>query len=369
MTCPDKANPFELLQSEGKSGITPLAWSGKRLHLLDQRRLPFEETWISYDTAGDVAQAIRDMVVRGAPAIGIAAAFAMVLSVKKAVSSHQIQGFSFNFEKFEKDAESLRSSRPTAVNLAWAVDRMFRTASGAVGRPVLEILALCECEATAIWMEDIQANLNMGRLGADLIPNEGGVLTHCNAGALATGGYGTALGVIRAAVTQGKKISVFADETRPWLQGSRLTAWELIRDHIPVTLIADSAAAALMAQGEIRAVIVGADRIAANGDVANKIGTYGLACLARAHSIPFYVAAPCSTIDRATASGDLIPIEERDPSEITRCVGLSVAPEGVQARNPVFDVTPAPLISAIITERTVLTAPYETAIPSLFKRP
>jgi methylthioribose-1-phosphate isomerase len=321
--------------------VTPLRWDGTSLFLLDQRLLPREETWLECRNATEVAEAIRTMVVRGAPAIGVSAAFGMAMAARSG-------------EDPGAAAEVLKSSRPTAVNLAWAVDRMLRHD----GDPV--------AEAERILEEDVAANMRMGRYGAELLGQKSTVLTHCNAGALATGGYGTALGVIRAAVESGRSVAVFADETRPYLQGARLTAWELQRDGIDVTLITDNMAGHFFQQGKFDAVIVGADRIAANGDTANKIGTYTVAVLANAHGVPFYIAAPVSTIDPACPTGAEIPIEERSALEVTEINGSRVAPEGVAVRHPAFDVTPARLITGIITERGVLHPPYTEAIRNLF---
>ena len=302
------------------------------LSLLDQRLLPREERWIECRTASDVAEAIRTMVVRGAPAIGVAAAYGMAMATDLASA-----------------AAELKAARPTAVNLAWAVDRMLR-ASGGVA------------EAEAIHREDVEANMRIGAYGAALLGHSSTVLTHCNAGALATAGYGTALGVIRAAVERGQRVAVYADETRPYLQGARLTAWELQRDGIDVTLITDSMSGHFFQQGAFDAVIVGADRIAANGDTANKIGTYTVAVLASAHEVPFYVAAPLSTIDPHCPDGAAIPIEERSAEEVVDIFGARVAPDGISVRHPAFDVTPARLITAIITDRGVLRPPYDEAI-------
>jgi methylthioribose-1-phosphate isomerase len=321
--------------------VTPLRWNGHTLSLLDQRLLPREEVWLEYHTASEVADAIRDMVVRGAPAIGVSAAFGMAMAARQGADLHAA-------------AAALKQARPTAVNLAWAVDRMLR-ASGDL-----------TLEAERILTEDVAANRKMGEYGAQLLGARSTVLTHCNAGALATGGYGTALGVIRAAVEGGKHVAVFADETRPYLQGARLTAWELQRDGIDVTLITDSMSGHFFQQGTFDAVIVGADRIAANGDAANKIGTYTVAVLANAHGVPFYVAAPVSTIDPHCPTGAEIPIEERSAQEVTDILGSRMAPEGIHVRHPAFDVTPARLITAIITERGVLRAPYGDAIRELF---
>lgn len=316
--------------------VTPLRWDGNVLSLLDQRLLPREEKWIDCRTASEVAEAIRTMIVRGAPAIGVSAAYGMAMAAR--------QG-----EDLVTTAAMLKSARPTAVNLAWAVDRMF----DAGGDTAL---------AERIHRDDVEANRRMGRYGAELLGERATVLTHCNAGALATAGYGTALGVIRAAVEAGKRIAVFADETRPYLQGARLTAWELQRDDIDTTLITDNMSGHFFQQGAFDAVIVGADRIAANGDTANKIGTYTLAVLAHAHGVPFYVAAPVSTIDPHCPNGAAIPIEERSAQEVVEVFGARVAPEGIAVRHPAFDVTPARLITAIICEQGVLRAPYEEAI-------
>jgi methylthioribose-1-phosphate isomerase len=318
--------------------VEPIRWRGDALELLDQRRLPREMVYVTCRDAHEVARAIHDMLVRGAPAIGVAAAYGMALAAMRG-------------DDLRITAEELRAARPTAVNLGWAVERMLR-ARGDVA------------EAEAIFREDLDANHRIGRFGAELLGARATVLTHCNAGALATAGYGTALGVIRAAVEQGKQIAVFTDETRPYLQGARLTAWELQQDGIDVTLITDSMAGHFFQQQRFDAVIVGADRIAANGDTANKIGTYTLAVLAQAHGVPFYVAAPWSTVDPAMPSGASIPIEERSASEVTDIAGTRIAPDGITVRHPAFDVTPANLITAIITDRGVLRAPYEEAIRS-----
>ncbi len=355
-------DPVELLSAKGGSSVVPLRWQGGNLYLLDQRLLPYEEVWLQYSRPEQVACAITDLVVRGAPAIGITAALGMVLAAMCLKEEKE----DLLRDKWLGHAERMISARPTAVNLAWAVKRMKRafdvfmeesSTSGLSG-----LVKRLEREAMSIWLEDVRANLTMGDHGQALFPEEGGVLTHCNAGALATGGYGTALGVIRAAIANGKKIHVVADETRPWLQGARLTAYELAKDHIPVTLTVDSASGLLMRKGMIRAVIVGADRIAANGDVANKIGTYNVAELARANGIPFFVAAPTSTLDLDTPGGDEIPIEERPPEEITTIAGKIFTVPEARVYNPVFDITPNNLISAIITEKGVLTPPYGPAI-------
>ena len=321
--------------------VEPIRWQDNKLHLLDQRKLPREVVWVICSDGAEVARAIRDMVVRGAPAIGVAAAFGIALAALRG-------------DDLRAAAAELRSARPTAVNLAWAVDRMMGIARL---RPA-DLVA----EAQKMFAEDVAANRRIGRFGAELLGPSNTVLTHCNAGALATAGYGTALGVIRAAAESGKRIAVFAGETRPYLQGARLTAWELQQDGIDVTLITDNMSGHFFQQGRFDAVIVGADRIAANGDAANKIGTYTLAVLAKAHGVPFYVAAPISTVDIATPDGAAIPIEERSALEVTSIGGVSIAPEGVAVRHPAFDVTPAALITAIITDRGVLRAPYEEAI-------
>jgi len=315
--------------------VQPIRWRGDRLELLDQRLLPEKTEYLACRSAEEVAQAIRDMVVRGAPAIGCAAAFGVVLS-NGSPAAYEVLG----------------KSRPTAVNLFWALERMKKAKD-------------LEAEARAIFEEDLAANRAIGRLGAELIRERSRVMTHCNTGALATAGYGTALGVIRA--SKDKNISVIANETRPYLQGARLTAWELVQEGIPCTLITDSMAGHLMSKGEVDVVIVGADRIAANGDVANKIGTYPLAVLAKRHGIPFYVAAPCSTFDPKIPDGSRIPIEERPADEVTGYRGARWAPQGVSVRNPAFDVTPAELITGIICERGIASPPYRESIAALTK--
>jgi methylthioribose-1-phosphate isomerase len=317
------------------------------VRLLDQRRLPAEEAWLDLAGSDEVARAIRDLVVRGAPAIGVAAAYALAAEARRGAGVTQLR----------EAAERLMRARPTAVNLAWAVRRMLRR----VGLGADELLA----EAHAIRDEDEAACRRIGALGAPLLPPSARVLTHCNAGALATAGYGTALGVVRAAVEAGNPVTVFADETRPFLQGARLTAWELHRDGIPVTILTDGMAGWLMAKGEIACVVVGADRIAANGDVANKIGTYSLAVLAGHHNLPFYVAAPWSTVDLETPDGAAIPIEERGGDEVLTLAGQRIAPAGVPARYPAFDVTPAALVSAIVTERGVVRRPFDAGLRAL----
>lgn len=324
-----------------------LSEGADRVFMLEQRALPGSEIYVELHDATEVAQAIRAMVVRGAPAIGIAAAYGLVLAAREA----QGLGAEGYLEAMRRAGEVLNAARPTAVNLAWAVRRALAEAERHAGEPGDVRLRRMIDLARAIHLEDLEACRAMGRVGALRLPDEGTVLTHCNTGALATGGYGTALGVIRAAAEAGKKIRVLADETRPYLQGARLTAWELHKDGIPVEVITDSMAAFYMRRGEVKAVIVGADRIARNGDFANKIGTYGLACVSRMHNVPFYVAAPWSTVDLNTPDGASIPIEERSREEVARIGGQLFIPEGVGARHPAFDVTPAELVTAIFTER------------------
>jgi len=338
--------------------LETLKWTESGVLFIDQTRLPTEEIWVNCPTYEAVADAIRTMIVRGAPAIGVAAAMGIALGARD-LDVTSISEFRNGFGQI---CRVMGETRPTAVNLFWAIRRMRRRFEEVSGRPIPLIKQALIDEALAIYAEDIAANQAMGAHGASLMPQTGGVLTHCNAGALATAGYGTALGVIRAAVEGGKHIHVFADETRPFLQGSRLTAWELMKDNIPVTLISDNMAAAMMAQGKIQAVIVGADRIAANGDTANKIGTYSVAICAREHGIPMYVAAPFSTVDLETPDGSSIPIEQRASTEVTHLGGKQIAPTGVAVQNPAFDVTPARYISAIITERGVATAPFTESL-------
>ncbi|NJO18512.1 MAG: S-methyl-5-thioribose-1-phosphate isomerase [Thioploca sp.] len=329
--------------------LCPLSWQAGRLHLLDQRQLPHQQQIMVLATATEVAQAIKDMVVRGAPAIGIAAAYGVVLAAQSAYAQapHHWQTI------MTTDLQQLAQARPTAVNLVWALQRMQTHFSTIAADPVPILLA----EAHRIHQEDLAANHRMGELGADLLPTGCRVLTHCNAGALATGGYGTALGVIRHAYRAGKISQVYADETRPWLQGARLTAWELLQDKIPVTLLADSAAAALMQQQRLDWVIVGADRITARGDVANKIGTYSLAVLARQHGVKLMVVAPTSTVDMNLMEGSAIVIEERSQAEVLTLGEQTIAPVGAQAWNPAFDVTPSHLVDVIVTEKGVVTQP------------
>jgi methylthioribose-1-phosphate isomerase len=343
--------------------IPTLTWTPGGVRFIDQTKLPLEESYVLASTYEQVADAITTMVVRGAPAIGVAAAYGVALGALKTKAATAVE-FA---PEFDRICARLAATRPTAVNLFWAIDRMKRLFAGllAADASLDQINERILAEAQAMYEEDIAACKKMGSFGAALLPDEGGVLTHCNAGALATCGYGTALGVIRSAVEQGKHIHVFADETRPFLQGARLTAWELMADHIPTTVICDNMAASLMRAGRIQAVVVGADRIAANGDVANKIGTYNVAILAREHGIPFYVAAPWSTIDLATATGEAIPIEERAAVEVTHHGGKQLTPNGVGICNPAFDVTPAKYIAAIITERGVLRAPYGESLKAM----
>jgi methylthioribose-1-phosphate isomerase len=336
--------------------IPTLTWTPEGVKFIDQTKLPLDESYVLATDYEQVADVIVTMVVRGAPAIGVSAAYGVALG---AIRSNAATAREFA-PQFEKICARLAGTRPTAVNLFWAIDRMKRLferlLSSDAKMPQVQERILAE--AHAMYEEDIAACKTMGAFGGALLPQQGGVLTHCNAGALATCGYGTALGVIRSAVEQGKNIHVFADETRPFLQGARLTAWELMADGIPTTVICDNMAASLMHAGRIQAVVVGADRIAANGDFANKIGTYNVAILAKEHGIPFYVAAPWSTIDTATARGDAIPIEERSAIEVTHHGGKQLTPHGVGICNPAFDVTPAKYVTAIITERGVLRAPY-----------
>jgi methylthioribose-1-phosphate isomerase len=341
--------------------IQTLEWTDAGVRFIDQTKLPTEESYVTCETYEQVADVIRNMVVRGAPAIGVAAAMGIALGVKN--SKTETVG---ELKKdFDRICEVIGKTRPTAVNLFWAIRRMQEKFDRLRVRPLPHIRQALIEEAQHMHAEDIAANQAMGKHGATLMPSSGGVLTHCNAGALATCGYGTALGVIRAAVEQGKKIHVYADETRPFLQGSRLTAWELLKDGIPTTVISDNMAGAMMKQGKIGAIVVGADRIAANGDVANKIGTYTVAVLAREHGIPFYVAAPFSTVDLETPDGSKIPIEQRSPNEVTHIAGKQMAPDGVSVENPAFDVTPARYVAAIITERGIARAPYEDSIRRL----
>src|SRR5213592_3849646 len=334
--------------------------------MIDQRKLPAEEVYVRCKTGPEVARAIKTMVIRGAPAIGVAAAMGIALAMRKSKSTGT-QKFAAEFHKI---CELMATTRPTAVNLFWAIERMKRAfaAAAEAGESVEQIKARLDREAQAIHDEDVASCRAMGAFGAEVVPADAHILTHCNAGALATAGYGTALGVIRGAVEAGKQVAVFADETRPFLQGARLTAWELVRDGIDTTVITDNMSASLMGQGKVNFIVVGADRIAANGDTANKIGTYGVAVLAREHQIPFYVAAPLSTIDLKTPDGQHIPIEERSAREVTHVGGAQVAPEGALVWNPAFDVTPHQLIAGIITERGIFRAPYSESLAAAFEQ-
>ena len=334
--------------------VETIEWTDDGVVMIDQRRLPLEQTYVTCKTYQDVAENIRAMTIRGAPAIGVAAAMGVALGV-------------IHDADFETVCETLAASRPTAVNLFWAIDRMKALRQKLAGASADEVHARFVQEAQQIRLEDIAICQAIGKHGAPLIPDHKTVLTHCNAGALATAGYGTALGVIRAAVEQGKAIDVFADETRPFLQGARLTVWELQQDHIPATLITDSMAGHFLKSGRIGCVVVGADRIAGNGDVANKIGTYSVAVLAKENNIPFYVAAPISTLDLSLSSGDQIPIEQRNSSEVTHYAGTPVAPPQTLVQNPAFDVTPNRYVTAIVTERGVARAPFTESLRQLFE--
>jgi methylthioribose-1-phosphate isomerase len=336
--------------------VETIQWTNDGIVMIDQTRLPREEAYVTCRDYQEVADAIRRMVIRGAPAIGVAAAMGVALGALRARNLEA---------EFETICDTLAQTRPTAVNLFWAIERMKRLHRSLAGRPEAEIRERLVAEAIEMRREDIAINEAMGRHGAALVPDGKTVLTHCNAGALATAGYGTALGVIRAAVAAGKKIDVFADETRPFLQGARLTVWELMHDGIPATLITDNMAGHFLKSGRIGCVVVGADRIAANGDVANKVGTYSVAVLAHENGVPFYVAAPVSTLDLSLASGDQIPIEERPVGEVTHVFGVPVAPEGAEAANPAFDVTPHRYVTAIVTERGIARPPYSESLKKL----
>ena len=341
--------------------IKTLEWTDAGVRFIDQTKLPTEETYVTCKTYEEVADAIRTMIVRGAPALGVTAAMGVALGVR----ASQAQDLAALRRDLDQVCDVIAATRPTAVNLFWGIRRMRNKFDEVSAKPLAEIKKTLVSEACRMLDDDIAANQFMGKHGAVLLPSSGGVLTHCNAGALATCGYGTALGVIRAAVDSGKKLHVFADETRPFLQGSRLTAWELMKDGIPTTVIADNMAGAMMRQRKIDAVVVGADRIAANGDVANKIGTYGVAILAKEHGIPFYVAAPFSTVDLDTPDGSGIPIEQRSAREVTHMAGKQIAPDGVGVENPAFDVTPHQYVTAIITERGVVRPPYAESLRAL----
>jgi methylthioribose-1-phosphate isomerase len=342
--------------------VETIQWTDRGVVMIDQRLLPRQEVYVTCQDYRQVAEAIRTMVIRGAPAIGVAAAMGIALGVLKA-NSERLDG------EFDEICDTLAGTRPTAVNLFWAIERMRRLWQSVRGKPRDEIRARLVAEAQFIKQEDIAINQAMGRHGAPLVPDGKTVLTHCNAGALATAGYGTALGVIRAAVESGKQIDVFADETRPFLQGARLTAWELSNDGIPTTVITDNMAGFFLRSGRIGCVIVGADRIAANGDVANKIGTYSVAVLAKENAVPFYVAAPISTLDLALSGGDQIPIERRSAVEVTQIAGTPITPDGIAVENPAFDVTPHQYVTAIITERGVARPPYTESLPAMAARP
>ena len=344
--------------------LPTIAWQDNTVVMIDQRKLPGQEVYVRCKTANEVARAIKTMVIRGAPAIGVAAGMGIALGMQRS----KAQGTRQFAVELNKLCDVMAATRPTAVNLFWAIERMKRVFSEAAqaGRSVEEIKTTLVAEAQAIHDEDVASCRSMGRFGADVVPENARILTHCNAGALATAGYGTALGVIRAAAEQGKVVQVFADETRPFLQGARLTAWELVRDGVPTTVITESMAGPLMRSGGIDFIVVGADRIAANGDFANKIGTYTVAMMAKAHNVPFYVAAPLSTIDLRTPDGDAIPIEERNAREMTHLGTTRLAPEGASVWNPAFDITPHHLVAGIITERGIARAPFTSSLARLF---
>lgn len=343
--------------------ISTIEWHGDHIRMIDQRCIPAKVQWHICRGYRDVIRAIEKMVIRGAPAIGVAAAMGLALGA----ASIRINNYETFNKRFIKMAEDLAKARPTAINLQWAVERMRRLVESLEGRSVNEIKKILRIESEKILNEDISINKGIGRNGQVLIPKKARILTHCNAGSLATGGYGTALGVIRAAHEAGKKVEVLADETRPWLQGLRLTSFELMEDRIPVHVIVDNAAGSFMRRKMVDMVITGADRIAANGDVANKIGTYQVAVLAKENNIPFYVAAPVSSIDISIKEGDMIPVEERGPEEIIYLGNRLIGPPGVKALNPAFDITPARYVTAIITERCIVRPPYKTGIRRLFQ--
>jgi methylthioribose-1-phosphate isomerase len=331
--------------------VKTIEWKGSRVIILDQTRLPQKEVYRACRDYKQVARAIREMVIRGAPAIGVAAAMGVALGVRKTSAK--------NFDReFERVLLTLAETRPTAINLFWALERMRKTCRENRSRGIENVKRALKDEALKIYREDIAANRRLGKLGARLLRHARRIMTHCNAGALATAGYGTALGVIRALKEAGKPIEVWVNETRPFLQGARLTAWELKKERIPATLVTDNMAGYLMQKGAVDAVVVGCDRVAANGDVANKIGTYVIAVLAKRHGVPFYVAAPASSIDLACSSGQAIPIEQRNPKEVSHIFGRAIAPEGIRVLNPAFDVTPKDLISALITDKGVIYPPY-----------
>jgi methylthioribose-1-phosphate isomerase len=337
--------------------VETIQWTDDGVVMIDQTRLPREEVYVTCRTYGEVADAIRSMVIRGAPAIGVAAAMGVAVGVLR------------SSDRFEDICDTLACTRPTAVNLFWAIDRMRKLYESLQDRPIEEIRARLVAEAQQIRLEDIAINQAIGRHGAALVPDGKTILTHCNAGALATAGYGTALGVVRAAVACGKKVDVFAGETRPFLQGARLTVWELQQDGIPATLITDNMAGHFLKSGRIGCVVVGADRIAANGDVANKVGTYSVAVLAKENGVPFFVAAPISTLDLTLASGDQIPIEQRAAAEVTHVFGVPIAPAATRVENPAFDITPNRYVTAIITERGIARPPYTQSLSTLLPKP
>ena len=341
--------------------IPTIAWQDDQVVMIDQRKLPFKETYVVCKTPAQVIGAIRNMVIRGAPAIGVAAAMGLALGAHRIKSQNR----SVFERRFRQICEQMSRARPTASNLFWAIESMQKIVTDNPQGSVEELKQLIRKKADEILAEDQAINQAIGHHGQVVVPDGATVLTHCNAGALATAGYGTALGVVRAAWEAGKNIQVLADETRPFLQGSRLTAWELQQDNIPVTLITDNMAGYLMSQGRVQLIVVGADRVAANGDVANKIGTYSVAVLAKENKVPFYVAAPLSTVDLSVATGKDIPIEERDPKEVTHSMGRAIAPPGVSAWNPAFDVTPNRLIHGIITEKGIARKPYRRSLRAL----
>ncbi len=344
--------------------MKPIMWQKGCLKLLDQTKLPLEEKIIECSSYQDVADAINNMTVRGAPALGATAAFGLVVGAREISENDDKNRW---LEGLKKIGYELKQTRPTAVNLAWAVERMLKKAEDNIQLAIPRLQDILEDEAYKIAREDIENNYAIGRFGNELVPEGANILTHCNAGALATVGYGTALGVIRAAHSSGKKVHVFVDETRPFLQGARLTAWELDKESVPFTLITDNMAGYIMSKGMVDLIVVGADRIAANGDTANKIGTYSLAVLAKEHHIPMYIAAPLSTIDMSLTSGEEIPIEERKADEVLFITGKRIAPEGAQVFNPAFDVTPNRLITAIITDKGIVKAPYEKNLRKIFE--
>ena len=344
--------------------IPTIEWNGQHIRMIDQRKIPDRMEWFICKGYKDVINGIQRMVIRGAPAIGVAAAMGLALGTR----SIRTKSYAAFMNRLKEIADEMLLARPTAVNLRWAVERMIRLAEAMAGRSVDEIKSALRQESIKILDEDIEINRKIGKNGLSLVPKGATILTHCNAGSLATGGYGTALGVIRAAHENGRGIEVIADETRPWLQGLRLTAFELMEDGIPVSVIADNAAGSLMRQKRIDLVITGADRIAANGDVANKIGTYQVAVLAKTNKIPFYIAAPVSTIDPTIKNGDMIPVEQRGPEEICQIGKLTIGPSNIRALNPVFDITPAKYVSAIITEKGVIRPPFRKGLHALFRK-